>query len=97
MKRAGNQIIVRQKKGCFFRKRVLHEMYGKEQCWKKKQKRVNCVKLKPIIYIKGNCYETPLYDHVLGNKWNGDKNEIRELGGAPEGGGVGEGRGDEKG
>ena len=23
----------------------------------------------PIIYVKGSCFETPLYDHVLGDKW----------------------------
>jgi hypothetical protein len=22
----------------------------------------------PIIYVKGSCFETPLYDHVLGDK-----------------------------
>jgi hypothetical protein len=22
----------------------------------------------PIIYVKGSCFETPLYVHVLGNK-----------------------------
>ncbi len=27
-----------------------------------------------IIYIKGSCYETPLYGHVLGN--NGDKDKV---------------------
>jgi hypothetical protein len=34
----------------------------------KSRKRVKFVKLMPIIYIKGNCYETPLYGHVLGDK-----------------------------
>jgi hypothetical protein len=29
----------------------------------------------PIIYVKGSCYETPLYDHVLGNKRDGDKDK----------------------
>jgi hypothetical protein len=51
-----------EKKGAFFRqkKEVLRKMCGKEQCRRKKQKRVNCVKLMLIIYIKGSCYETPL-------------------------------------
>jgi hypothetical protein len=30
-------------------------------------------KLMPIIYVKGSCFETPLYDHVPGNKRDGDK------------------------
>jgi hypothetical protein len=33
-------------------------------------------KLVPIIYIKGSCYETPLYDHVLGDKRDIDKEEV---------------------
>jgi hypothetical protein len=33
-------------------------------------------KLVPIIYIKGSCYETPLYDHVLGDKRDSDKDEV---------------------
>ncbi len=80
MERAGkriSQIVVRQKKVCiFFGNKVLRKMYGKEQCRKEKQKRVNCIKLVPIIYIKGSCYETPLYDHVLGDKRDGDKDEV---------------------
>ncbi len=60
----------------FFGDEVLRKMCGKEQCRKKKQKWVKCVKLMLIIYIKGSCYETPLYGHVLGNKQNGDKIEV---------------------
>jgi hypothetical protein len=45
----------------------------------------------PIIYIKGSCYETPLYDHVLGDRRDGDKDEVWERGGAP-GGEVGGGK-----
>ncbi len=68
-----------EKRVHFFGKEVLHKMYGNKQCRKKKKKklrRVNCADLMLIIYIKGSCYETPLYDHVLGNKRNGDKNEV---------------------
>ena len=65
-----------EKRVHFFGKEVLPKMCGKELCRKKKQKRVNCVKLMLIIYIKRSCYETPLYGHVLGNKRNGDKNEV---------------------
>jgi hypothetical protein len=65
-----------EKRVHFFGDEVLRKMCGKEQCQKKKQKMVNCVKLMLIIYIKGICYETPLYCHVLGNKPNGDKNKV---------------------
>jgi hypothetical protein len=37
-----SQIIVRRKKSAFFGDKVLQKMYGKEQCRKEKQKRVNC-------------------------------------------------------
>ncbi len=49
----------------------------------------------PTVYIKGSCYETPLYDHVLGDKRDSDKDDAWEGGEAPppkEGGGKG-GRG----
>jgi hypothetical protein len=71
-----SQTIGWQKKYAFFRQEVLRKMYGKEQCRKNRQKRINCAKLMPIIYIKGSCYETPLYGRVLGNKRNGDKDEV---------------------
>jgi len=45
----------------------------------------------PIIYIKGSCYETPLYDLVLGDKRDRDKDKVREGGRDPQGWGVGEG------
>ncbi len=43
--------------------------------------------LVPIIYVKGSCYETSLYDHVLGDKRDGDKDEVWETGGAQVWGG----------
>jgi hypothetical protein len=79
MERAGEgflRLLSGKKRMHFFGNEVLRKMCGKEQCRKKKLKRANCVKLMLIIYIKGSCYETPLYGHVLGNKWNGDKNEV---------------------
>jgi hypothetical protein len=60
----------------FFGNEVLRKMYGKEQCRKRKQRGVNCANLMLIICIKGSYYERPLYDHVLGNKRNSDKNEV---------------------
>jgi hypothetical protein len=39
----------------------------------------------PIIYVKGSCFETPLYDHVLGDKRIVIRTRVRERGGA-EGG-----------
>jgi hypothetical protein len=60
----------------FFGKNYCVKMYEKERGRKEKQKRVNCIKLVPIIYIKGSCYETPLYDHMLGYKRYGDKDGV---------------------
>ncbi len=40
----------------------------KSNAGRKSRKRVKFVKLMLIIYIKGSCYETPLYGHVLGDK-----------------------------
>jgi hypothetical protein len=40
----------------------------------------------PIIYVEGSCLETPLYDQVLGDKRDSDKDEVGERGG--EKGGV---------
>ncbi len=42
-----------------------------------------------LIYVKGSCYETPLYDHVLGNKRDSEKDEVWERGGAQGRGGGG--------
>ncbi len=47
----------------------------------------------PLIFVKGSCFETPLYDHVLGD---GDKDEVWERGGA-QGWGGGEEKGGVKG
>ncbi len=41
----------------------------------------------PIIYVKGSCLETPLYDHVLGDKRDSDKDKVWERGGAQGWGG----------
>jgi hypothetical protein len=41
----------------------------------------------PIIYVKGSCFETPLYDHVLGDKQMEIRTRVRERGGAEGGGG----------
>ncbi len=51
----------------------------------KESKKGLIAKLMPIIYVKGSCFETPLYDHVPGNKRDGDKDRVWERGGA-EGG-----------
>jgi hypothetical protein len=48
----------------------------------------------PIIYIKGNCYETPLYGHVrsdeqdgeIGNRYEKWEEPLRVGGGEGEGG-----------
>jgi hypothetical protein len=46
-------------------------MYGKEAMKGKKSGLI--AKLMPIICVKGSCFETPLYDHVTGNKQDSDK------------------------
>jgi hypothetical protein len=71
MRRAGkriSQIIVRQKSVHFFGKEYCVKCARKRNAGKEKQKRVNCT--------KGSCYQTPLYDHVLGNKRDNDKDEV---------------------
>jgi hypothetical protein len=40
----------------------------------------------PIIYVKGSCFETPLYGHVRGNKRDGDKDRGYEKGEELKGG-----------
>jgi hypothetical protein len=60
----------------FFGNRILPKMYRKEQLRKRKAKKGSLQKLVPIIYVKGSCYKTPLYDHVLGNKWDSDNDEV---------------------
>ncbi len=42
----------------------------------KKSRKGLIAKLVPIICVKGSCYETPLYDHVLGDKRDSDKEEV---------------------
>jgi hypothetical protein len=40
-----------------------------------------------IICVKGSCFETPLYDHVPGNKQDGDKDKGMRKGEELKGGG----------
>jgi hypothetical protein len=83
-----NATIKRAKKGFL---RLLSgstrvHFFGKEYCMidnvrerampEREAEKVNCLKLVPIIYIEGSCYETPLYDHVLGDKWDSDKDKV---------------------
>jgi hypothetical protein len=55
-------------------------MYGKRAMKKRRARMVNCKIKMPIIYVKGGCFETPLYVHVLGNK----RTVIRTEGGEGE-------------
>jgi hypothetical protein len=48
---------------------------GKSNAGKKSRKGL-IAKISAIIYIEGSCYETPLYDHVLGDKRDSDKDEV---------------------
>ncbi len=69
-----SQIIVRQRKGTFFGKEVLHKC-AKSNAGRKNRKGINHVKLMPIIFIKGSCYETPLCGQVRSDKQDGDKGQ----------------------
>ncbi len=76
LKRAGKgflRLFSGRKRVLFFGKKYCVKMYGKEQYRKKDGKGLQ--KLMPIVYIKGR-YETPLYDHVLGDKRDSDKDEV---------------------
>jgi hypothetical protein len=42
----------------------------------KKSRKGLIAKINAIICVKGSCYETLLYDHVLGNKRDSDKDEV---------------------
>ncbi len=68
----------------------------KSNAGRKSRKRVKFLKLMLIIYIKGSCYETPLYGHVLGDKRTVIRTRYEKWEEAPEGG-VGEGERGEKG
>jgi hypothetical protein len=48
-------------------------MYGKGAMKGRKAKEGLIAKLMPMICVKGSCFETPLYDHVPGNKQDSDK------------------------
>ncbi len=77
MKRAEKRIsrvIVQQRKSTFFGEEVWHKC-AKKQCREEKKKRVNYVNLMPITFIKGSCYETPLYGHVC---WTTNETVIRD-------------------
>ncbi len=79
MKRAGekvSQIVSGRKRMHFFGDKILQKMDRKEQCRKRKGRKGLLKKLVPIIYVKESCYETPLYDHVLGDKMDSDKDEV---------------------
>ncbi len=62
-----------RKRVCIFSARyVAKNVQERSNEGKGKQKGL-IAKLMPIICVKGNCFETPLYDHVPGNKRDGDK------------------------
>jgi hypothetical protein len=65
-----------RKECAFFRQRMLRKMYGKEAMKEEKSKKGKLQKLMPIIYVKGSCFETPLYDQVPGNKRDSDKDRV---------------------
>ncbi len=55
--------------------RYCEKCTGKSNVGKKSGKGL-IAKISANIYIKGSCYETPLYDHVLGDKRDRDKDEV---------------------
>ncbi len=62
-----------EKECAFFRQGILRKMYRKEATRGKESKKGLIAKLMQIMCVKGSCFETPLYDHELGNKRDGDK------------------------
>ncbi len=81
-----------EKECAFSGKGYCEKCTGKEQQRKRIARRVNCKIKMRIICVKGSCFETPLYVHVLGTKWDGDKDRLIERGGAEGGGGGGDTR-----
>ncbi len=64
-------------KECIFSAiRYCEKCTGESNSGKEKAEKGSLQKLMPIIYVKGSCFETPLYDHVLGNKRDSDKDEV---------------------
>ncbi len=57
-----------RKEHAFFGKRYCEKCTGKSNARKEKQKGLIAKINANIIYVKGSCFETPLYDHVLGDK-----------------------------
>jgi hypothetical protein len=51
-----------------FSAKGIAKMYGKGAMKKRRTRRVKSKIKMPITYVKGSCFETPLYFHVLGNK-----------------------------
>ncbi len=42
----------------------------------KKSRKGLIAKINANNYVKGSCFETPLYDHMLGDKRDSDKDEV---------------------
>ncbi len=57
-----------QKRGCIFSAKDVAKNVQEKSNEERRAKRVNCKIKMPIIYVRGNCFETPLYVHVLCNK-----------------------------
>jgi hypothetical protein len=68
-------------------------MYGKEQCRKKKQRTVNCVKLMLIIYIKKVVMKHPCMTMCWATNGTVIRTRYEKWEEPPEGGGGGMGEG----
>jgi hypothetical protein len=65
-----------RKRVCIFSaKDVAKNVRERSNAGKEKQKGL-IAKLMPKICVKGSCFKTPLYDHVPGNKRDGDKDRV---------------------
>ncbi len=61
---------------CFFSARDVAKNVQERSNEREGKQKGLIAKLMPIICVKGSCFETPLYDHVLGNKRDGDKDRV---------------------
>jgi hypothetical protein len=61
---------------CIFSARDVAKNLGEKRNERKGKQKGLIAKLMPVICVKESCFETPLYDHVPGNKRDGDKDRV---------------------
>jgi hypothetical protein len=65
-----------RKRVCIFSARDVEKNVRERSNEEKGKQEGLIAKLMPIICVKGSSFETPLYDHVPGNKRDGDKDRV---------------------